>query len=990
MKRLIIAGAVTAATALSGIAQINSADAGGYLSRGVAMYRNGNYNGCIDQLLHMRQLNASEDQKADAFYYIAMSTLYCGDDEALDLLRNYLTQYPASPHTQEVEAAIGDYYFTRGNYMSALEIYDRINPDGLTSDIADDMTYRMAYSNLMIGNNDRAITLFDSLTGNSTYGNAATFYKGYIAYSLQDYTAARRYFEQTDPNREPGQATEYYLSQIYFIQGDYERALASARRALERGAVPEFDSELTRLCGESLYNLDRHDEAIPYLKKYIALSGDDARPSAYYMLGVSEYDVARYSEAIDMLRHATAPSDAMGQSAYLYLGQCYVKQHNTSGALMAFERAYRMDYDSKITEAALYNYIAARMDGGRLPFGSSVDMLEDFLKKYPSSPYATSVNESLVTGYMSSDDYNNALRILRGITNPSAKMQEAHGRALFMAGTRAYNNGISTALPLFSEAATLKGASAEVKRQSRLWEGLCLYDTNRYEESAESILAFLRLAPASDSNRPVAYYTLGYCRMAQERYDDALDDFNRVETTDATMKADALNRAGDCLYLQREYTKAAQQYQKAYHANPQTGDYALYQLAAMKGLTHDYKGCIASLDDMMSRFPSSALVPDALLDKADAYTALGKTTNAAEIYEELAERYPATAQGRKAGLQLAMAAVNAGNTESAIEAYQNVVRAYPSSDEARVALDDLKKIYADSGQLTDYVMFVNSVPGVPDLDSSELDSTAFTAAENAYLTDYSISLIQKYTEQFPQGANMPAALYYLADANSRAGEAETAIRYATRVTEEYPDADVAEEALLIKASNEAVAGKGEMALDSYRRLEARSSSPRTLHEARMGIMLTAIELNRYTDALEASEQLLATSAAGANETRQIQFCRALALDRTGRHDEAATLWEALASDPSDLYGSKSAVYLAESLLEHGHTDKARKVADAFTDAGSPFDYWYARGFIVLSDILRAQGHEFEADEYLKNIISNYPGDEPDIIQMAEIRLSRNK
>lgn len=66
------------------------------------------------------------------------------------------------------------------------------------------------------------------------------------------------------------------------------------------------------------------------------------------------------------------------------------------------------------------------------------------------------------------------------------------------------------------------------------------------------------------------------------------------------------------------------------------------------------------------------------------------------------------------------------------------------------------------------------------------------------------------------------------------------------------------------------------------------------------------------------------------------------------------------------------------------------MADAFTDAGSPFDYWYARGFIVLSDILRAQGHEFEADEYLKNIISNYPGDEPDIIQMAEIRLSRNK
>ena len=39
-----------------------------------------------------------------------------------------------------------------------------------------------------------------------------------------------------------------------------------------------------------------------------------------------------------------------------------------------------------------------------------------------------------------------------------------------------------------------------------------------------------------------------------------------------------------------------------------------------------------------------------------------------------------------------------------------------------------------------------------------------------------------------------------------------------------------------------------------------------------------------------------------------------------------------------------------------------------------------------SDILRKQGKDFEANEYLKSLQSNYPGTEADIFQMIEQRL----
>ena len=56
------------------------------------------------------------------------------------------------------------------------------------------------------------------------------------------------------------------------------------------------------------------------------------------------------------------------------------------------------------------------------------------------------------------------------------------------------------------------------------------------------------------------------------------------------------------------------------------------------------------------------------------------------------------------------------------------------------------------------------------------------------------------------------------------------------------------------------------------------------------------------------------------------------------------------------------------------------------DANPPHDYWLARGFILLSDVLRRKGSEFVADEYLRSLRQNYPGNESDIFRMIDERL----
>ena len=994
MKRRIVIGAMVAAASLAGVkseAQINSGSATGYMARGVAMYHDKNYEGCLDQLLQVRNLDPVTAQQEEALYYMSMATLYCGDDEALDLLENFLRRYPQSPRYCDVMTAIGDYYFTRGSYSEALQAYQKVSPEALPDGRREEMLYRQAYSLMLMSDNARARQIFEQLTRDPEYGNAAMFYLGYLMYVEGNYDQAMAYFRKVDTRRDPGTAADYYISQICFMDKDYAQALQLARKVLGGDCVAQFRPEMNRVAGESLYNMGNQSAAIPYLREYVQQTAD-VRPTAYYILGIAAFERGDYAEAGEMMRQVTEMPDAMGQSAYLYLGQSYVKEGNTDGALMAFEKAYTDNYDERVAEEAFYNYIVARMDGGRVPFGKSVSMMEEFLKKYPRSRYADDIRQNLITGFMSDNDYESALRIINSTASPSARMIEAKQRVLFMMGTRDLKSGrTDRAIDYLEQASAIKNANTSLHRQSLLWLANARLEADQLEEAAQSYLDYLQVAPSDDANRPLAYYNLGYTRFRQSRWDDAIKDFRRVadnRSVTKAMRSDALNRLADCLYYSERPGEAATVYTRAYDENPESGDYAMYQAALMEGRQGQQAKLIDAMDRMIARFPNSPLVPAAMLEKAQAFVELGQNADAVETYTDLAAAYPNSSQGRKAYLQLAVTQYNAGNTSAAIDAYKTVVKDFPTSEEAQTAIDDLKQIYAAQGKLPEFAEFVNSVPNAPRIDPSTLDVVAFQAAENEYIDSQRTGMLTDYLRDYPQGSYQPQALYYLAEAASNEGDAATALEYITGILMDYPDADVAEDALLLKGDNELNQGKAEVALNTYRELEKRASSPRVLNEARMGVMRTSLDLHRYDDAITTADKIISTSAPGTTSLEEVQFSRAEALDAKGSHEEAYTTWRELAKTPSDVYGAKSAVYLAQSLLDNGKAEEARATADALINAGTPHNYWLARAFIVLSDALRQQGHGYEANEYLKSLKSNYPDNDEDIFLMINERLNR--
>ena len=326
----------------------------------------------------------------------------------------------------------------------------------------------------------------------------------------------------------------------------------------------------------------------------------------------------------------------------------------------------------------MYNFVAARMDGGRTPFGSSVALLEEFLQRYPGSQYAAKVEEYLITGYMTDNNYEKALASIERIKRPSQQVLAAKQRVLYELGTRDLaSKRVKQALSRFEQSKALGKYNSAIETECDLWIGDCQYRLGQYAAASRSLTSYLRRAGSEGYNGMVANYDLGYSRYAERRYSDARKIFERVaadSNAGADVRADAYNRIGDCYYYASDFGSAADYYDRSLQLNPSSGDYAIYQKALMRGLQRDHNGKIELLDEMMRRYPRSGLMASALLENADSQVSLNQPGSALSTYEKLVSGYGSTQQGRQGCLQMAITLMSTGKKDKSIDAYRRVIK----------------------------------------------------------------------------------------------------------------------------------------------------------------------------------------------------------------------------------------------------------------------------------------------------------------------------
>lgn len=995
MKKIILLKTALVAGAIAATAQVNNPASPGCLERGRLMIAEGDYQGALDQLSLLDASRLSAAEREQAAWLRAVATYRGGYADAFHALDAFSEAYPASIHRLAAKVYMGN-SLLESEPARALAIYESLGEINPGEPLLADLTYHRGYALMRLGEFDRALHDFMSVISGTEYSDEAQFYFGYIQYVRHDYAKAVPFFEKAVRTRLPGAAADYYLAQIYYVQGEYRKALSCARNMLSNPTMSDrsYTAEANRIAGEALYALDRTDEALPYLERY-ASEAESPEPGALYILGTARYARGDYEQAVAYLEPVTTVDSAMGQSAYLYIGEALMKLGRTDAALMAFDNALRRDFDTEVQEAAYYNYAVAKFGGGSIPFGSSAATFEDFLRRYPDGPYTPRVQEYLVAGYLTDHDYDTALASINRMSNPGDKVLSAKQQILYALGTRALAaDNPEAARDYLVQALALQRYNPTIGASTHLSLGEALYRLGDYRGAVSNIDTYLSTAARNDANLPLGRYDLGYAWFALKEYPQAAKAFRAFADAPgdmpATAVADAYNRLADIALYDGRLAEAAELYGKAYDKAPASGDYALFQQAVIKGYQRDYKAKIKAIDRLLADFPSSTLVPDALLEKTEGYLQLGNSDDAIATYRRLVADYPDTEQGRKGYVQLAMTLLNTGDRAGAVDTYRELVRQSPTSDEALVAVEELQRIAAADGTLGEMAAFLESVENAPQLDIAEADRLTFEAAENAYVDSGSTTRIESYLTQFPDGAYRGHAWNYMMEAAASGGRTGDALTFATLIVDNYPDTRMAEDALAVKASAEHSLGLGADALASWQELARRASTPAMLNRARTGIMRVAHDMADNALVIENADALLASSTAGTEDRNEAIFMRGMARLRSGDAKGARADWQTIAGLTDDINGVKSALYLGQSYFDDGLTDDARQHAEAIIDSATPHTYWLARAFILLSDILARQDQKFEAREYLRSLRENYPGDETDIFQMIDTRLNNLK
>lgn len=972
--------------------------ANGYIERARIMLSDGNYAGVIDQLKHLdtQDVTLPLREREDCAYLLALALYERGDADCVDLLREFSDMYPASTQALSARLAAADYFFFAHHFANALAAYEEIDYSRINPADRPLYDYRKALSMLRTGHFTEAREILESLKSKRDFSLAADYYLAYCDYVEGDLDKAYDLFSDVEDRLRDidseGMSPEYYLAQIDYTRGDYAKAIRRGEQLLAENPEDELLPETERIVGLSYFKIDDYDNAWKYLRLYVRHDDLAIAPDAIYALGVIDYTKEDYALASDRFSALTDLNNDLAQSAYVYLGQIAVKEKDNNAAAISFEKASKMNFDPAVTEAALFNYVAARTHGGNIPFSSSIPLLQSFLSQFPGSRYAPQVEEYLATAYFNEHDYVKALESINRIPHPSSSVSDAKQKILYEVGREAMTNNRPGAARDYLLDAVKTGNDAKVRTQSYLWLGDACYALGKYKEAESAYQTYLK-GDRHGENRTIALYDLAYAQLMQDKYREAASNFASSLKADPMlskrMQEDALIRMADAQYYAGDYKIALKNYTTAIENGAADSDYATFRRAVMYGLGGDIKTKLAELSAMPTRFPNSKWLPNALLEKGQTYTGLGETANAVQTFEQLRSTYRQSAQARKGMLSLAIAYMKEGDAEKGTETYKEIISKWPTSEEASLANDDLRRHYSSTGELQEYAAFLRNVPEAPQIDASEMETLAFEGAERVYADNVTdIALLEKYVTDYPNGRYLAQALLDIATGKNELDDPDGALQALGSLLARRGDSPQMPEALLMKArllEDKGASGRKE-AVNTYRELERRGGTDYTA-DAYAGIM-------RNTDKDEERMQYAAlvknSGGLSADQIEEAEYYEASAMLGKDDKNVAVETLKRLASNPKSLYGAKSAVTLGQYYLDNGAVNDAEKILTDFTDEGTPHEYWLARGFITLADVYHTRGKDYLAVEYLKSLRDNYPGKELDIHDMISTRLSKWK
>ena len=921
----------------------------------------------------------------DAAYYEAMCAIKLNQTNADEKVLRFVEEHPASPKKNKAFFNVGNYYFANKKAAHALKWYQKVATDLLSKENQKELQFKMGYGLLVTKNLNLAKDKFLPLINDAKYGNDARYYYGFIAYKLEDYGIAESTLKEIADNESYKAEISYYLLDISFKAGKFERCITVGKELLPNSRKREI-SEISKIIGESYFNLKKYDDAIPYLLAYKGKMGK-WNNTDYYQVGYAYYQQNDFENAINYFNKIIDQQNAVSQNAYYHLAECYLNKNKKTEALNAFKAASEMNYNLQIKEDAALNYAKLSYEAGN-PYQKTSEVLQAYLENYPNSKAYQEVNQLVVSSFIHDKDFEGALAYLKKKNTSENKAMALE--VSYFRGIQLFNEKkLSEALPYFTNSTT--SGSKEISFNAKYWEAETLYRLEKYEDALFKMNQFARLL--KDNSFPLLAYNIGYAHFKLNQYDSAAAAFKQFvvqNNVEPEITYDAYIRLGDSYYANREYKSAIDAYTKVVNNKALQADYAQYQIGMSYGFMNNDNAKIDALTKVVNEYNISSLKDDALYQLASTYTKIKANDKAHLAYDRLIAKYPKSSFLSKALVRQGLLYYNENKNAKALAKYKEVVEKFTNTNDALQAVKNAKNIYVDEDRLADYVTWTKSLNFI-EVSDNELENTSFAIAEKKYFenkANTSILGLKKYLRNFPDGKNATKATYYLADVLFKEALFDEALLKYKAVLE-TSNTDFTEDALAKSALIYLQKGDYTNATPLLEQLEKEAYAIENIQFAQSNLMKCYAKTEAHALAINYAKKVLAAKKLSEDVELDAKKIIARTSIITEDFSTAKEYYENLETIANGELKAETLYYNAFFKNKDKEYEASNKVVQELIAAYANYKYWGVKSYVIMGKNYYKLNDAYQATFILENVIKNFTQFK-DVVEEAKIELNNIK
>ncbi len=599
------------------------------------------------------------------------------------------------------------------------------------------------------------------------FSSEQTFRAAITAFKEKNYYSARLLFQEIlhkDPTGEHGDDAQYYNALTYFYEGEYRSAIFEMRLVIRDYPVSPFVPRAYFFTGESYFYLKDYKTALESHHAFVRRYPEHPlAPDALHTTGFIFLEQKRYEEAISEFRRILDkyPDARVAPSAALQLGIAYYN---------------------------IRDYTAARREFAGL------------LIKYPQTELADQAQFWAGKSYFAEDRLDDAEREFLSVLEKHPDSESAPEALYFIALCQHKKENFTAAAARLEEILrrypNYKGIAAVYFRLGQI-----LAAQEQHDEALVKLNPILKKHKESEFYLPALELT-GDLLRKKGNAEQALALYVAAEKDSGVpnnVKIGIIKKKADILYLDENFTAAAQEYERLaveYPTDPRAPE-ALFMAAQSEFRSGWHKKAEARLDELIRKYPDDMWRGDAYYLKAEIAFSLKDYDAALQHYRRILRFYPKHKRAFDSAMGVGWCYFELKQYARAADEFRKLLEATKLPEEkikARMAWAAAQFNLRDfEGAIANYEIIIKQVKDFP----TDAEEALFQIGWVRYRQleyEKAISAFEKYLKTYPEGRRNIEAQYFLAWSFSRKGDHAMAEKFFAELAAKQTDSQFKERA----------------------------------------------------------------------------------------------------------------------------------------------------------------------------------------------------